>query len=126
MSVVVSLQDVGPCRKQVTVEVPAPAVEAEEQRVVKEYGARARIPGFRAGKVPAKMVRQRFAEDIEREIVERLVPRYWHQAQAEASIDPLMPPEIEEVRDRQPGGPLTFVAVVATPPQTRLPTPRRA
>ena len=120
MSVVVSLQDVGPCRKQLTVEVPAPAVEAEEQRVVKEYGARARIPGFRAGKVPAKMVRQRFAEDIEREIVERLVPRYWHQAQAEASIDPLMPPEIEEVRDRQPGGPLTFVAVVETRPQIEL------
>lgn len=120
MSVVVSLQDVGPCRKQVTVEVPAPAVEAEEQRVVKEYGSRARIPGFRAGKVPAKIVRQRFAEDIEREIVERLVPRYWHQAQAEASIDPLMPPEIEEVKERQPGGPLTFVAVVETRPQIEL------
>lgn len=120
MSVVVSLQDVGPCRKQVTVEVPAPAVEAEEQRVVKEYSSRARIPGFRAGKVPAKIVRQRFAEDIERDIVERLVPRYWHQAQAEASIDPLMPPEIEEVKERQPGGPLTFVAVVETRPQIEL------
>jgi trigger factor len=120
MSVVVSLQDVGPCRKQVTVEVPAQAVEAEEQRVVKEYSSRARIPGFRAGKVPAKIVRQRFAEDIERDIVERLVPRYWHQAQAEASIDPLMPPEIEEVKERQPGGPLTFVAVVETRPQIEL------
>lgn len=120
MSVVVSLQDVGPCRKQLTVEVPAPAVEAEEQRVVKEYGARARIPGFRAGKVPARMVRQRFAEEIEREVVERLLPRYWHQAQAEASIDPLMPPEVEEVKQRQPGEPLTFVAVVETRPQIEL------
>ena len=52
MSVVVSLQDVGPCRKQLTVEVPAPAVEAETQRVVAEFGNRARIPGFRQGKVP--------------------------------------------------------------------------
>lgn len=120
MSVVVSLQDVGPCRKQLTVEVPAPAVEAEEQRIVKEYGARARIPGFRAGKVPARIVRQRFAEEIEREVVERLLPRYWHQAQAEASIDPLMPPEVEEVKERQPGEPLTFVAVVETRPQIEL------
>ena len=40
MSVVVSLQDVGPCRKQLTVEVPAPAVEAETQRVVQEFGKR--------------------------------------------------------------------------------------
>ena len=45
MSVVVSLQDVGPCRKQLTVEVPAPAVEAETERVVQEYGKSVRIPG---------------------------------------------------------------------------------
>jgi trigger factor len=120
MSVVVSLEDVGPCRKQLTIEVPAPAVEAEEQRVVKEYGSRARIPGFRAGKVPAKLVRQRFAQEIERELVERLLPRYWRQAQAEASLDPLMPPDVEEVKERQPGEPLTFVAVVETRPSIEL------
>jgi trigger factor len=120
MSVVVSLEDVGPCRKQLTVEVPAPAVEAEEQRVLKEYGSRARIPGFRAGKVPAKLVRQRFGQEIDREVVERLLPRYWKQAQAEASLEPLLPPEVEEVKERQPGEPLTFVAVVETRPQIDL------
>jgi trigger factor len=120
MSVVVSQQDVGPCRKQLTIEVPAPAVEAEEQRVVSDYGRRARIPGFRAGKVPARLVRQRYAQEIEREVVERLLPRYWRQAQAEASLDPLMPPEVEEVKERQPGEPLTFVAVVETRPQIEL------
>ena len=120
MSVVVSLEDVGPCRKQITVEVPAPAVEAEELRVIQEFGSRARIPGFRKGKVPASMVRQRFAKDIEREVVDRLLPRYWRQAQAESSIDPLLPPEVEEVRERQPGEPLTFVATVETRPQIEL------
>jgi trigger factor len=120
MSVVVSLQDVGPCRKQLTVEVPAPAVEAETQRVVAEYGNRVRIPGFRQGKVPSKLVRQRFAKDIEREVVERLLPRYWHQAQAESSIDPLLPPEVDEVKELQPGEPLTFVATVETRPQIEL------
>jgi len=120
MSVVVSLQDVGPCRKQLTVEVPAPAVEAETQRVVQEYGKRARIPGFRQGKVPAHVVRSRFAKDIEREVVERLLPRYWRQAQAESSIDPLLPPEVDEVREYQPGEPLTFVATVETRPEIEL------
>ena len=120
MSVVVALEDVGPCRKQLTVEVPAPAVEAEEQRVIQEFGSRARIPGFRKGKVPARLVRQRFAKDIERELVDRLLPRYWRQAQAESSIDPLLPPEVEEVRERQPGEPLTFVATVETRPQIEL------
>jgi trigger factor len=65
MSVVLSLQDVGPCRKQLKVEVPAPAVEAETQRVVREYGQRVRLPGFRQGKVPTELVRRRFAKEID-------------------------------------------------------------
>lgn len=120
MSVVVSLEDVGPCRKQLKVEVPAPAVEAEMDRVVREFGQRVRIPGFRKGKVPAELVRRRFQKDIEKEVVERLLPRYWHQAQEESAIDPLLPPEVEEVQDLVPGAPLTFVATVETRPQIEL------
>jgi trigger factor len=120
MSVVVSLQDVGPCRKQLTVEVPAPAVEAETQRVTEEYGRRAKIPGFRQGKVPKHLVRQRFAKDIEREVVERLLPRYWHQAQAESSIEPLLAPELVEEPVLRPGEPMTFVAEVEVRPPIEL------
>ncbi len=56
-------------------------------------------PASVRARCPPRSSVSRFAEDIERDIVERLVPRYWHQAQAEASIDPLMPPEIEEVKE---------------------------
>jgi trigger factor len=120
MSVVVSQQDVGPCRKQLTVEVPAPAVEAETQRVVQEYGRRAKIPGFRQGKVPTNVVRQRFAKDIEQEVIERLLPRYWRQAQAETSIEPLLPPELAEEPTLRAGEPFTFTAVVETRPVIEL------
>jgi trigger factor len=120
MSVVLSLQDVGPCRKQIKVEVPAPAVEAETQRVLREYGQKVHIPGFRKGKVPAELIRRRFAQDIEQEVKERLLPRYWRQAQAESSIEPLLPHEVDEVADLQPGEPLTFVATVETRPEIAL------
>ncbi len=120
MSVVLSLQDVGPCRKQIKVEVPAPAVEAETQRVLREYGQKVHIPGFRKGKVPVELIRRRFAQDIEQEVKERLLPRYWRQAQAESAIEPLLPPEVEEVADLQPGEPLTFVATVETRPEIAL------
>src|ERR1700694_6009035 len=120
MSGVLSMQDVGPWRKQLAVEVPAPAVEAKTQRVVREFGQRVRIPGFRRGKVPSELVRRRFAKDIEREVIDRLLPRYWRQAQAESEIEPLLPPEVDEVRDLEPGGPLTFVATVETRPKVEL------
>ena len=120
MSVVVSIEDVGPCKKQLKVEVPAPEVDAEIQRVVKEYGQRARIPGFRKGKVPQELVRRRFQKDIDQEVVERLLPKYWQQAQKESEIDPLLPPEVEEVADLAPGSPLTFVASVEARPKIEL------
>jgi trigger factor len=120
MSVVVSVQDIGPCRKQLKIAVPAPAVEAETERVIQEYGRKAKIPGFRKGKVPAELVRRRFQKDIEHEVVERLVPRYWRQAQAESEIEPLLPPEVEEVDDLRPGEALTFVASVETRPHVEL------
>jgi trigger factor len=120
MSVVLSQQDVGPCRKQLKVEVPAPAVEAETQRVIQELGLKIKMPGFRKGKVPAELVRRRYAKDIEHEVKERLLPRYWRQAQAETSLEPLLPPEVDEITDLLPGEPLTFVATVETRPQIEL------
>ena len=111
MSVVSSIESVGPCRKRLHIEVPAPAVDAETERVVREYGRKVRLPGFRTGKVPAAVVQQRFKSEIEREVLDRLVPRYWKQAQAESSLDPLLPPSVEDV-ELKSGEPLVFVATV--------------
>ena len=119
MSVVVSIEDVGPCRKQLKVEVPAPAVEAETNRIVDEYKRQAKIPGFRKGKIPRELVLQKYKEGIEKEVVERLLPRYWRQAESESELRPLMAPSIEEV-DLQPNAGLTFVASVEIRPEIEL------
>jgi trigger factor len=119
MSVVVSVADVGPSRKELKIEVPAPAVEAEFQRVSQQFGKKARIPGFRQGKVPPAMVRKQFAQEIEQEVLERLVPRYWHQAQAESQLDPLGSPQVKDVHFHA-GAALHFTAVVEVRPTIEL------
>lgn len=119
MSVVVSIEDTGASQKQVKVAVPAPAVEAETDRITAEYRKRARIPGFRKGKVPVSMVRQHFADDIERDVVERLVPRYWKQAEAESELDLLLAPQVGSV-DFEFGSELTFTATVDLRPEFEL------
>ncbi len=119
MSVVLSIEDVGPCKKELKVEVPQPAVDAEVQRVTAEFSSQARIPGFRKGKVPPKVVRQRFRQEIQQEVVERLVPRYWNQAQAEKQLDPLGGPRVEKV-DFEDDAPLTFTATVEVRPEIAL------
>ncbi len=119
MSVVTAFEDVGPCRKQLTIEVPAPAVEAEMGRVVGEYRKQVRIPGFRKGKAPSGMIQQRFREDIEKEVADRLIPRYWQQAQAEKNLEPLLPPTVDDLQLAQ-GEPMVFVASVDIRPRIEL------
>lgn len=119
MSVVLAMEEVGPCRLQLRVEVPAPAVDAEEQRVVQDLAKRARVPGFRKGKVPAAMVRRHYGEEIRRELLDRLVPRYWRQAESEKALQPLGPPAVTEV-SHESGAPLAFTAVVEVRPVIEL------
>ena len=99
--------------------MPSEAVAAETDRVVQEFRRRARLPGFRKGKVPVDLVRKRYHDEIEREVVERLVPRYWRQAQAETEIEPLLAPEIGDV-EFEPGASLTFSAIVDLRPAVEL------
>ncbi|HXU34002.1 MAG TPA: trigger factor [Thermoanaerobaculia bacterium] len=120
MSVVLSVEDVGPCRKQLTIEIPAPAVDAESARVLHEYGAKAKIPGFRQGKVPSGVIRRHFGKEIDQEVIERLVPRYWRQAQAEAELEPLMSPDVDSVEPAKPGEPMKFTATVEVRPKIAL------
>lgn len=119
MSVVLSMAEVGPCRRELKVEVPAPAVEAETRQVVGAIRRRAQVPGFRKGKVPPRIIEQRFKEDIEQQVLDRLLPRYWQEAQTEAGIDPLLPPRVSDVV-MEGGSPMTFTATVEVRPEIRL------
>jgi len=120
MTIVQSIQDAGPCRKQVTVTIPAPAVEKEQTRVLRELGREVSIPGFRKGKVPPRVLRQRFGREIDKQVLDRLLPRFWQQAQAETELQLLLPPQVEEVGDLTDGEPLTFTASVEIRPEIEI------
>jgi len=120
MSIVQSVQDAGPCRKQVTVTIPAPAVEKEQARVLRDLGREVSVPGFRKGKIPPQILRQRFGSRIDKEVLDRLLPRFWQEAQAEAELQPLLPPQVEDVGELTRGEPLTFVASVEIRPEIEV------
>ena len=120
MSVVLSVAEAGVCRKQLTIEVPADEVATETRKVLAAYGKQVDIPGFRKGKVPPQVLRQRFGDEIDREVVDRLLPRFWHQAEHEQQLEPLGEPELVEVGDVAAGQPLRFVAAVDVRPAVEL------
>jgi len=98
-----------PCKRELTIKIPAGIVNAESESVVQRYQKLARIPGFRKGKVPASIVRQRFAEEIKNEIVEALVPRYFRQETQQQNLLPVSQPRVTDLHLHE-GEPLKFTA----------------
>lgn len=98
-----------PCKRELTVEIPADVVSAESDAVVSRYQKLARVPGFRKGKVPASIVRQRFADEIKSDIVEALVPRYFREETQKQNLQPISQPRVTDL-SLQLGEPLTFKA----------------
>ncbi len=97
------------CKREITVEIPADAVARETEAVVQRLQKLARVPGFRRGKVPASVVRSRFAEDLKGEVVEALVPKFFREAVEKQGLVPVSQPRITDL-EMQEGQPLRFKA----------------
>src|SRR5215510_559980 len=100
-------QDVSETQKTITIEIPSDVVDAEINRVAKGYTKQARLPGFRPGKVPATIVKQRFREQILHDVMHDLIPRAVDDALQERGIEPIDTPDIKDV-DLKEGHPLKF------------------
>jgi trigger factor len=107
--------DVSETQKTITIEIPSDVVDAEIDRIAKGYSKQARLPGFRPGKVPATVVKQRFKDQILHDVMHGLIPRAVAEALQERGIEPVDTPNIRDVA-LQEGQPLKFTAAVETVP----------
>lgn len=107
--------DLSATRKNLLVEIPSAVVDAEIERVARDYSRAARIPGFRPGKVPPRLVRQRFREQILHDVAHGLIPRAVDEALRERGLEPVDTPDIRDVVVEE-GQPLTFTATFETVP----------
>ena len=107
------------CVRQVEVEVPAEVVARETDSVVEKYRKAVRLPGFRKGKAPATIIRQRFQGEVKGEVVEALVPRYFQQEVERQKLEPVSQPRISDL-DLKPGEPLRFKASFEVLPEIEL------
>ncbi len=107
--------DVNETQKNLVVEIPSTIVDAEIDKVARDYSKAARIPGFRPGKVPAKVVRQRFRDQILHDVAHGLIPRAVDTALRERGVEPVDTPDIRDVVVEE-GQPLRFTATFETVP----------
>jgi trigger factor len=107
------------CKREISVEIPAEVVNREQDAIVKAYSREARVPGFRKGKVPDKVVRNRFSGAINNEVLESLVPQYFREAVIKGGFHPVSKPAIYAL-EAEPGQPVRFKAAFEILPDFEL------
>src|SRR5262245_21627397 len=107
--------DINETRKTVKVEIPQDVVDAEIDRLARDYSRKARIPGFRPGKAPTRVIKQRFKDQILHEVAHDLIPRAVDDALREHGVEAVDTPDVRDVTIDE-GRPLTFTASFDTVP----------
>ncbi len=105
--------------RSIEVEAPAEDVTKAFRQVTKRYTKLARIPGFRAGKVPESLIKSRFAKEVRQEVLESLVSERFRKALEEQKANPVSQPQISELLLAE-GAPLKFKATFEVLPEINI------
>jgi trigger factor len=107
------------CKREIELEIPAENVQKATEKVARDIAKVARVPGFRPGKAPVTLIRRRFADDIQSEVVQSLVPEFLERALDEKKLAPVTRPEVDKLEFKE-GEPLKFRAVFEVLPEFEL------
>ena len=111
--------DANTCKRELQIEVPTDVVTRETDTLVQKYQKHARIPGFRKGKVPAGIIRQRFAEDLKSDVIESLIPRFFREEVERQGLNPVSQPRVSDLHMHE-GEPLRFKAEFEVLPEIEV------
>ena len=107
------------CKHSLEVSVPVAEVTAETERVVLDIQKRAKLPGFRPGRVTLPLIRAQFAGEIRRKVMENLVPKHLQKQFEAENLEVVGQPDIKDVHFHD-GEPLRFTAEFEVIPKVEL------
>jgi trigger factor len=103
----VTISELNSVKRGMQVEIPPEVVATEMEKAYENYRRNIRIPGFRKGKIPLTIVKQRYGKQVEGEVLSGLIEEYAHRALDEQRIRPIHHPVLDEYDYRQ-GEPFVF------------------
>jgi trigger factor len=106
-------------KREIQVEIPAEEVARETLTLIQKYQKLARIPGFRRGHVPASIIRQRFGQDINNDVVDALIPKYFRQETGKLGLMPVSQPQVTDLHMHE-GEALRFKASFEVMPELKI------
>ena len=106
-------------KREIEIEVPSEEVSRETDALIQKYQKLARIPGFRRGHVPASIIRQRFSQDIQNDVVDALVPKYFRKETERLGLMPVSQPRVTDLHAHDGEG-LHFKASFEVMPEIKV------
>ena len=90
----VSIESPSKLERKLTITIPVDIIKEEYDKIVRKNQNKASLPGFRAGKVPRKMLEKRFHDSFKSEVVENIIPTYVEKAVEEHNLSPVATPQL--------------------------------
>lgn len=112
----VSLETISGLERRLTVGVPAQRIEDEVNKRLQQASKNVRLDGFRPGKVPFKVIRQRFGEGVRREVIGEVMGQTYQEAIMQEKLRPAGQPSIEP-KQLDAGKDLEYVATFEVFPE---------
>jgi trigger factor len=106
-------------KREISVEIPAAEVARETEAQIQRYQKSARLPGFRAGHVPASIIKQRFGEGLKSDVAEALIPKYFRKEAEKQGLIPVSQPRVTDLHMHE-GEPLRFKASFEVLPEVQV------
>ena len=119
----VTIEDAGPSRKKLTIEIPAAEVDAKLGDSLDTLASEADLPGFRKGRAPRRLIEKRFGSAVRDEAKNQLIAGAYSQAIERHELKVVGDPVGDELADLkvEPGQALTFSIEVEVVPDFELP-----
>jgi len=113
------IEHVATCVRRLTIEVPADKVNHEFSAIYNDLQQRVRMPGFRQGKVPRRLLESYYHQSVEQEVLRKLVPEALSEVLIKENVASVGEPQIDQIALVK-GQPLRFVATTQVIPDFTL------
>ena len=115
----VSVESTSALERRMTIGVPAERIETEVTKRLQQTARRAKVPGFRPGKVPMNVIRQRYEDAARQEALGDLIQATFYEAIVEQKLNPAGAPAVEP-KVFEKGKDLEYVATFEVFPEIKL------
>ncbi|VAX35432.1 Cell division trigger factor [hydrothermal vent metagenome] len=112
------VKEVNDVQRELQFEIPSERIAQSMDEAYKNIGKKAKIKGFRPGKVPRKILEENYTADARDEVLRKLVPKVYHEGIEQEKLEPIAMPDIDDVSFKEDT--ITFKATVDIKPDIKI------